>query len=100
DYLMSSDDVYVIGDNAATPFSGLAQTAVHDGKFVAENLIRQSNGQEMKKYHMGSPVTVVPVGHGWAMVEWGKRYAGGLLGSWLRRAADFVGYYDVLPFGL
>ena len=99
-FLQSSPDVYVLGDNADTKFSGLAQTAVHDGKFVGQNLIRLQQGQAPQEYSISTPITVVPVGHGWAIAEWGNRSLGGRLGSWLRRAADFIGYYDVLPLGV
>src|SRR5690606_9788613 len=34
-------NIYVVGDNANTPFSGMAQTALHDAKFVVRNLLRQ-----------------------------------------------------------
>ncbi len=95
--LQAAPHVYVLGDNAATQYSGLAQTAVHDGQFVAQNLLRAQQGQPMLEYQIGTPITVVPVGSGWAAVERGKYGFGGVIGGWLRRAADFVGYYDVLP---
>ncbi|MGB3945424.1 MAG: FAD-dependent oxidoreductase, partial [Candidatus Saccharimonadales bacterium] len=37
-YLQAEENIFVIGDNANTPYSGLAQTAVRDGAFVAANL--------------------------------------------------------------
>jgi NADH dehydrogenase len=40
-YLQADDNVYVIGDNANTPYSGMAQTALYDGAYVARNLIRK-----------------------------------------------------------
>jgi NADH dehydrogenase len=36
-YLEASPNVYVIGDSAATTFSGMAQTALHDASLVATN---------------------------------------------------------------
>src|SRR6185436_6290912 len=39
-YLQAEPNIYVIGDNADTPYSGLAQTALTDGKYVAESLVR------------------------------------------------------------
>jgi NADH dehydrogenase FAD-containing subunit len=29
-YLEADDNVFVVGDNANTPYSGMAQTAMHD----------------------------------------------------------------------
>lgn len=87
--------LYVIGDNAATPFSGLAQTALHDGIFVAKHIMRETN----KAYKPKLPPVVVPVGEGWAIFEYKWIRFGGWLGALIRQAADFVGYKDILPFG-
>ncbi len=98
-YLKANKDVYVIGDNAATPFSGLAQTALHDALFVSANIMRQASGKLPKKYHAIRPPVVVPVGEHWALFEWHKLRISGWLASLIRRAADFVGYTDMLPLG-
>jgi NADH dehydrogenase len=99
EYMQASKDVYVIGDNAATPFSGLAQTALHDALFVAGNIIRQSKGKAPKKYKAVRPPVVVPVGERWALFEWHWLRISGWPASLIRRAADFVGYTDMLPLG-
>ena len=95
DHLRSGHDVYVIGDNAFTPWSGLAQTALHDGIFVAQHIL----GESKKKYVAKLPPVVVPVGDNWAIFEYKKIRFGGWLGAKIRSAADFVGYSDILPFG-
>jgi NADH dehydrogenase len=94
-HLRSSKNVYVIGDNAFTQYSGLAQTALKDGIFVAKHILRASN----KPYKATLPPVVVPVGEGWAVFEYKKIRFGGWLGALVRQAADFVGYKDILPFG-
>lgn len=94
DYLRESEHVYVIGDNAFTPFSGLAQTALRDGIFVAEHLMGSK-----KKYVAKMPPVVVPVGENWAIFEYKKIRLTGTPASVIRSAADFVGYSDLLPFG-
>lgn len=93
-YLRSSQDVYVIGDNAFTQWCGLAQTALYDGIFVAEHIL----GKSKKKYVAKLPPVVVPIGEHWAIFEYKNIRFGGRLGSLIRSAADFVGYYDILPF--
>ncbi len=95
DYLRSDKNIYVIGDNAATEFSGLAQTALRDGIFVAKHITHRSH----KKYVAKMPPVVVPVGKNWAAFEYKKIHMTGSVASIIRRAADFVGYSDVLPFG-
>ena len=94
-FLRSGKDVYVIGDNAFTPFSGLAQTALRDALFVAKHI----NGGSKKAYVAKMPPVVVPVGEKWAIFEYKKIRMTGAPASMIRSAADFVGYSDILPFG-
>jgi NADH dehydrogenase FAD-containing subunit len=98
-YMRASPDVYVIGDNAATPYTGLAQTALHDALFVAGNIQREKRGRRLKEYKVVMPVVVVPVGERWAVVEWHKLRFYGWIAAVIRRCADFIGYNDVLPLG-
>lgn len=98
-YMSVGNDLYVIGDNAATPFTGLAQTALHDALFVAAHLKRLNSKQELVAYKAVQPPVVVPVGEHWAIFEWHKLRLSGWPASVLRRAADFMGYSDLLPIG-
>lgn len=99
EYMQAAPDIYVIGDNASTPYTGLAQTALHDGLFVAKNIRREIKGRTPKKYKAVKPPVVVPVGENWAILEWYGIRISGWLGSILRRIADFIGYNDMLPLG-
>lgn len=99
EYMRIRDNLYVIGDNAATPYTGLAQTALHDAIFVAGNLKRASAHRSLKKYRAVKPAVVVPVGSNWAVFEWHKLRIHGWVASLLRHAADLIGYSDVLPLG-
>lgn len=96
-YLEAEKDIYVIGDNANTPYSGMAQTALHDGSFVASNLKRVADGKDPKSYEVKKPVTVVPVGSGWAAAVWHNLRLYGRLGWLLRSAADFTAFKDYEP---
>lgn len=97
-YLSASPDVYVIGDNADTPYSGMAQTALYDGRFVAANLKRMAEGRLPKPYRSKTPIYVTPVGPRWAAVLWHGLHLYGWLGWALRGAADFLGYHDYEPW--
>lgn len=99
DYLQAGDNLYVIGDNAATPFGGLAQTALRDAVFVAHNLERRRTRRPLKKYKAVMPPVVVPIGHKWAAFEWRAVRLYGWIASVIRRAADVIGYHDILPLG-
>ncbi len=98
DYLqsMGHDDVYVIGDAAATQYSGMAQTAVRDGAFVAECISRKMQNKTLYPSVPALPVYAMPVGSGWAVVVWGRWKVYGRLGWLLRRAADMKVYLSML----
>lgn len=97
-YLQAEPDIFVLGDNANTPYSGLAQTAIHDGTFVAKNLQRRADGKDFKSYSAKKPITVIPAGPRWAAVIWGKLRIYGWLGWVLREAGDFRGFKDLEPW--
>lgn len=97
-FLQSEPSIYVVGDNADTPYSGMAQTALHDGKFVAANLQRIASKQDPKPYVAKKPIYVLPAGPKWAAVLWGKVRIYGWLGWALRSAADLIAYHDYLPW--
>lgn len=97
-YLQAEPDVFVIGDNANTPYSGLAQTALRDGTFVARNLKRKADAKDYKSYAAKKPVTVIPAGPRWAAVLWGRLHLYGWLGMFVREAADLVGFHDLEPW--
>lgn len=93
-----AENIYVVGDNALTEYSGMAQTALHDAVFLAENLKRLAHGGVPKVYRPKRPVYVYPAGEHWSAVLWGSVRLYGWLGWALREAADWVGYHDVEPW--
>jgi NADH:ubiquinone reductase (H+-translocating) len=95
EYLEACPQVHVIGDNAATPYSGLAQTALADADFVACDIAAKLDGRRRPVYHPAMPVSVIPVGAGWAAVQWGRLELFGYVGWILRRLADLIGYHDL-----
>lgn len=97
-YLQSEAGIYILGDNADTPYSGMAQTALHDGKYIAENLKRLADHEDPKPYSAKKPVFVFPVGPGWASVLWGKFRFYGRLGWIVRSLADLIAYHDYEPW--
>ncbi|CAN5463506.1 NAD(P)/FAD-dependent oxidoreductase [soil metagenome] len=90
--------IFVIGDNADTPFSGMAQTALYDAQFVSENLIRHADGKRPYAYKAKRPIYVTPAGPHWAAVVWGPLHIYGWLGWTIRQAADWIGYKDLEPW--
>lgn len=98
EFLQAAPDIYVLGDNAETPYSGMAQTALHNAIFVANHLRAKANDKKTSQYEPKKPIYVTPAGPYWAAVLWGPLRIYGLLGWLLRRAADFVAYHDLEPW--
>ena len=97
-YLEAEDNIFVIGDNANTPYSGMAQTAMHDGEYVAHVIARRLENKEPKSYRIVKPITIIPVGERWATVLWDKVRLYGIVGWALRELADLVAFADYEPW--
>lgn len=98
EYMQAEPNIYVLGDNAETPYSGMAQTALYDALFVANNIKRAADGQLQKTYKPKRPIYVTPTGPKWAAVVWGPMRFYGRIGWGLRRLADLVAYHDFEPW--
>jgi NADH dehydrogenase len=97
-YLQAEDNIFVLGDNANTPYSGMAQTAVLDGAYVAENLKRRVHGRQFKSYTAKEPWVVIPIGKRWAFASHGGIRAYGIMGWLLRQGADLIAFHDYEPW--
>ena len=94
--LLAAPNVYVIGDSASTPLSGMAQTAVYDGHYIAENLKRKFDGKAPLNYEPKMPIAAIPVGPGWCAVAHGKTRLYGRAGWLVRRQLDWKLYSALL----
>jgi NADH dehydrogenase len=81
-------DVFVLGDAAATKYSGMAQTALYDAQFCAQTIIARLTKTPLPVYSCPSPVYAVPVGPKWAAVAIGSKVFYGRTGWMLRRLLD------------
>ncbi len=92
-------DLFIIGDGAATTFTGMAQTAGHNGRAAAANVILSAAKQPLKIYHPKKPYYAVPIGRGWAVTKLGPFVIAGRLGWFVRRLADFRYFLSILTVG-
>lgn len=99
-YLQAEPGIYVLGDNADTPYSGMAQTALNDARFVAHNMQRLASNRDPLPYTAKRPVYVLPAGPSWAAVLWGPLRIYGWVGWSLRLLADLIAYRDYEPWRL
>ncbi len=95
-YLRVDEHTFVIGDNAATPYSGLALTAIHNANYVAKYLKSIAHDKTITAYHPFRPISAVPVGARWSVVQWGNLTFGGFFASLVRLFADLIGYMDIM----
>jgi NADH dehydrogenase len=99
-YMQAEPGIYVIGDNADSPYSGMAQTAIYDADFVASNIKLIAGGSDPEPYNAKKPIYVFAAGTHWSAVQWGPVHIFGRVGSWLRKLSDLVGYHDYEPWKL
>lgn len=95
-HLQVDRHTFVIGDNAAMPYSGLAITAIHDAIYVANYIQKSVHGRTLSPYKPHKPLVAVPIGEGWAVVQKGKLILSGKLASLIRVAYDLVGYAYIM----
>lgn len=91
-------NIFVLGDSAETKYSGMAQTAIYDGGFIAENIHRQISGAPSVAYTPVKPSYAIPVGPGWAVYRENGRNYYGRWGWYKRRLLDLKVMSTMLPY--
>ncbi len=90
-------DVFAIGDSASTKWSGMAQTALYDGHFVAKFIEANLHAGDKPIHNAAEPHYAMPVGPKWAVSCFGGRIFSGYAGWILRRYADLRVFLKLLP---
>ena len=96
-YLEAYPNVYVLGDNASTKYTGVAWNAFDDASFVAKHLARKVAKRPLAARRPTPPPSGIPVGDAWSYVEWHGVYVSGRIGAWFRRRIELKGYQQILP---
>lgn len=95
--LPDDNHIFVIGDGAATQYSGLAQTAIEHGKVVGDTIQRLIYGKKPRTYTPTKPSFVIPIGTGWAIFNHGNFVMTGIIPWILRSAVDFRYFLHIVP---
>ncbi len=90
-------DLFVIGDAAFTRYAGMAQTALHDGAFVAVHIARSIHAQPLVPHQEHAPAFAIPIGRYWAAVTFGPLTIYGIIGWIIRQLADLRFFLSILP---
>lgn len=95
--LPGSNRIFVIGDGAATPNSGLAQTAIHDGRYIGAHIANLIEGKNTSPYKVGSVSYVIPIGNLWALLIHSGSLITGIIPWLLRSLVDFRYFTTIVP---
>lgn len=90
-------DVYVIGDAAETTYSGLAQTAITDGIFLAKYFTAKLSNRKVPQYVSIKKAYATPVDSKWGVVAYGPIALFGRLPRIFRDLVDVHYFWHVLP---
>jgi NADH dehydrogenase len=94
--VVGQENVFVGGDAAATAYGGLAQTAIYDGSYIAQQIMRDIRGRALKAYVPKKTAFAIPVGTGWAVVVAGPIRLYGSLAYVIRHVIDFMYFAKIL----
>ncbi|MCH7759353.1 NAD(P)/FAD-dependent oxidoreductase [Patescibacteria group bacterium] len=92
------ENVFILGDGADTDYSGMAQTAIYDGRYVAKNILKKLGNKTILPYQVRKPFYVISLGSNWVAASIGNLKVYGKIGWWLRRLADLRFFLSILPF--
>lgn len=93
------EHVYVIGDNADTKYSGLAQTAVSHGAYVGKTVAQVLRNKKIYRYKPNhSPAYVMPVGRFWGIFHFKGITITGIIPHMMRYSVDIFYFFRRLHF--
>lgn len=91
-----NSEIFVIGDIADTKLSGLAQTALSDGSYVASAITSLVKGKKLKTYNQKKVSYSIPVGDNWGALVLGKVSFYGLVPYLVRHFIDFLFFAEIV----
>lgn len=89
--------VYAIGDIADTQYAGLAQTAIHDGAYVADVIDRKVAGKAPAAYVPAPNAFNIGCGPYWSVMMVGKVVMYGIVPYIIRTLIDIKFFLSILP---
>ena len=92
------ENIFVLGDNSQTKYSGSAWTALHQAMVTAKNIVNLQKDRPMDRYEPHAPTIVIPVGEGWAVLADGRREIAGKRAWMAKRKADRLIFAAFMPY--
>jgi NADH dehydrogenase FAD-containing subunit len=87
--LPDDKDVFIIGDGASAPGTGLAQGAIVHGRYVGDIIINRVHNLPEIPFKGKTMGYVVPIGHNWAVFTYKKITISGFIPWIMRSFVDF-----------
>ncbi len=84
-----NNHIFILGDGAQTDYSGLAQTAIYDGKYVGSSIANSLKMKPINSYKPKKPGFIIPIGKNWAIISYRGFVLSGFIPSLIRRFVDF-----------
>ncbi len=94
------ETLFVGGDSTNTPYAGMAQTALYDADYIAENILQHIQQKPMQTYVPKPTASNIPIGKHWAIFTVQGHIFTGLPASIMRRIIDAKFFFSILPFSL
>lgn len=91
DYLTlpNDDHIFIAGDAAATEYSGLAQTAIHNGNYIGKTIALMIKQKPLTIYRPSRPLFVIPIGKQWGIFSYKNFITSGYFIGVLRTLIDW-----------
>lgn len=96
-YAIGYDTIFVLGDGAATEYSGMAQTALAHAKRAVGAMREKKRPTGVRFVHDPKPLYAIPVGGKWSAAMFGPLTFYGYVGWMLRRLLDLIVFATFLP---
>ncbi len=96
--LPDDESVFVVGDGAGAPGSGLAQGAMAHGEYVAKAIALRLKNKKPEPFKLKPTGYIVPIGHNWAVLSYKNMTISGFIPWVMRSFVDFKYFTSIVPF--
>ncbi|HRH24756.1 MAG TPA: NAD(P)/FAD-dependent oxidoreductase [Candidatus Paceibacterota bacterium] len=96
--LPDDKNVFVVGDGAGAPGSGLAQGAIAHGEYVAKAIALRLKNKKPEPFKLKPTGYIVPIGHNWAVLSYKNMTISGFIPWIMRSFVDFKYFTSIVPF--
>jgi NADH dehydrogenase len=90
-------NVFIVGDGASAPGTGLAQGAITHGQYLGDFLKAKIKNKNIKPFKSKAMGYLVPIGNSWAVFSYKKITVTGFIPWLMRSFVDFQYFTSIVP---